>query len=555
MVCAVLWMLCVYMAARIITGPFIFGDESTYFSFARELFGGNNINVFTQYGPLYPLIISPFFSLDSVIQTYHLIRISNILLCATAVIPAYFLAKSLFDNPHLQKILTFCVLVTPFSGFSHLVWAEPLYIVLFYWTCYFVFHFFKKANLVNSCTLGLLLASLYYAKPGAGLAIQCAAFLTLFCYSFAIYKSKQSKLYLFVCLVMLICISVDLPWILHYRHLGLSIVGYPQSTQELEIHVSQWGYFRVLMNILCSFFYQLSYFFIGSWGLIGVYGTLLIMEWAHLKENEKYFYLFIVFSVMVLITLCALGMSTNSVLDYRMPNGRYFGFLFPLIVTITLDLFLKEKISNWHWRLLIAVLAGFTLLCIIASPLYTLNPVAYTTMPELSLIIYIANQGLVNWGPLIEAPTMLLRFAVPILFGGFGFFTLLYIKHSGKVLLASVFIFLGFLFSALAAHYYVIKIGHSQSPFNNIYVYFLKRHIDVKNVVFDKKMENGNVQSMTPFWFNGAPIYSTLTELIDKNHYKSVYFVSMDKLERPILFTTQAVSVYKIEKKINHERG
>ncbi|MBV8801470.1 MAG: hypothetical protein JO131_00620, partial [Gammaproteobacteria bacterium] len=123
---SVLWGICLYLFGIHIKGPFIFGDEQVYFSFARTISKWNNINTYTQYGPLYPFFIAPFFFLKNIIQSYDFIKILNILFFISAVIPSYLLAKKLFKNSFLRIILPTLVLITPFGSFVYLVWAEPL---------------------------------------------------------------------------------------------------------------------------------------------------------------------------------------------------------------------------------------------------------------------------------------------------------------------------------------------------------------------------------------------------------------------------------------------
>lgn len=553
---ALLWTVAVYKSDLLLTGPFIFGDELTYFSFARHLFYGKNIDAFSQYGPLYPVLISSFFSAASLVQTYQLIKLFNIIFNLSAVIPAYLIAKALFKDKSLQWLLPACVLVSPFGGYVHIIWAEPLYIALFYWTCLMVVQFFKKTHLVYGFLLSLMLASLYYTKPAAGLVIQMATFFTLVIYMGSLKGAVQAKgrlkPFLLPGFVILSSLLLDLPWALHYYNLGYSVIGYPQATQELSIHVNQLGYLTLLWRMLCSSFYQFSYIFVGTWGLIGVFVALLVLVWRYLSESERYFGLFLFFCVCGLIALSALGMSTNRFLDYRMPNGRYFSILFPLVITMTCQLFLKGKMQkDVSSHTLVAVIYVTTIIAFLAPSVYTMNPVAYTSMSELSVIIYLVNHGLVLFGPLIQEPGLWMRFSVAFFFGGFAYCILLYLRRLGSLQPIALVIFIGTLLSALAAHYYVVKLGQTQSYLNNLYVTLLNHNIDATKVMFDKKLEGGNVQFMTPFWFNTEATYGLEDEVRNNlTHHSPLYFVSMDQIALPCLYCAKIGAVYKVDEHI-----
>ena len=66
-----------HLYSRTIAGPFIFGDESTYFQLARNLAAGGGFSGHTQYGPLYPALISAFFGLPDDSQRTTLIFFDN----------------------------------------------------------------------------------------------------------------------------------------------------------------------------------------------------------------------------------------------------------------------------------------------------------------------------------------------------------------------------------------------------------------------------------------------------------------------------------------------
>ncbi len=547
---AILCGLCLYRYGLLISGPFIFGDEYTYFSFARDLYQGHSISLYTQYGPLYPLLISAAFIFKNVVLTYQVIRDANILLCISAVIPAYLLAKELFQNLWLRAFLPLCIIFTPFSGFVHLIWSEPLYIPLFYWTCLILFKHTKNPNLFNSMLLGILLSSLYYTKPGAGLVTQIVAMFTLaqYAYSNSTVLNQSKKIKRFVCIALLTCFFLDMPWFLHYHFLGASIIGYPSHTAELASQISKHGYYALALSIFLSVFYQFSYVFIGSWGLVGIGSILLVAGWNRIKTPECHLFFFILSCISGLILLSALGMSSHSALDYRMPNGRYFSAILPMLITIILHLILKQnEIKYASVRLLSIVVLITTSISIIAPPLYTLNPVAYTAMPELSSIIFLKNKGLVLWGAMIVKPSFYLRFTVGLFFGSIALCSLIQRKY--VTYLIAGLILIGTCLNAIAENYYVIKLGDSQSAFNHVYIELLKHDININNVALDITMKSGNAEFMTPFWM-GHPslVYLNVKQIEQIKYPKSIrYFISTNQAVKNDYFFRQGdFSIYKL---------
>jgi hypothetical protein len=59
-------------------------------------------------------------------------------------------------------------------------------------------------------------------------------------------------------------------------------------------------------------------------------------------------------------------------------------------------------------------------------------------------------------------------------------------------------------------------MGESQSGLSNIYRYLKKNHIDISQVAFDKEMESGNVQFLSPFWTGELSIYLNAEDVVKK---------------------------------------
>jgi hypothetical protein len=539
------WGKYLYLHGLKITGPFIFADESTYASFARNIAEGKSILSFTQYGPLYPLLTSPLFLMGNMVSTYKLIKIFNIFAFISSVIPAYLLGKTLFTNLWLRTLLPVIVLITPFSGLVYLIWAEPLYIPLFYWTCFLLCTFTKNPTATKGLVLALLAALLYYTKPAAGLIVEIAILLTLFLYITFTWNTNRKKNIILTSAILLTYIAFTLPWMLHYHHLGLSIVGYPSATHALSNNLLKLGYFTFIMNFFYGLFYQFSYVIVGSLGLIGICFGLGITEWKQLNPSERCITLFILLSTLGLIALSALGMASFPELDYKMPNGRYFSLLFPLLIALTLHLLFKTKPQKFLVLFFIILLT--TLITFVASPLYSRSPLAFNSMPELSAIIYIIDNKLVSWRAIIEEPSFSLRLNVALIFGGFALCVMLLRRWTYAPLLTTIAVIYGMWFATGAEQYYIRSIAIGQSGLNNVYIYIVKNNIPSDVLRFDKKLELGNVAFMTQFWLNNIAKYKSADAITKSAHNKKFsYFISDQTLPLEKQFSSYQYSIYKM---------
>lgn len=533
-----------------IKGPFIFGDELLYFSFSRSIFRGESIgSTYLQYGPLYPVLMAPAFYLKNIHHSYQLMRFLNIILFLSATIPAYFLGKALFENRWLRGLLPVCVLITPFCGFTYLIWAEPLYLALFYWTCFLLLQYVKEPNLTKSLVLGILLSLLYYSKPGAGLVAQIAMLFSLIVFMLVTWNSQSRKVKILSGIIILTCFLLDLPWMLHYMDLGASIIGYPCANADLAWRLTHEGYLAVFFSVAKSLFFQFSYVFVGTWGLIGIGVVALITQWRSLSDIERVVALFAMMYVFGQIALSALGLASARDLDFKMPNGRYFSVCLALLTTLSLSLCFKRKaIGKQDTRLLFSVVLFTTAIAILASPLYVRGPLAFISMPELASIIMIENNGRIIWRATVEEPSFLLRIGVPMFFGGFALGVLWLRKQSYTLRLAVLIVFVGSLYAAAAEVYCVRAIALGPSNLNKIYIYMKAHQIDPSKVLFDKKMEKiGNLQFFTPFWMEKLPVYKSIEEIKRKpGSIVASYFISEDTLNLNKLTSIGQFTIYKI---------
>lgn len=527
------WVWILFSSGTEITGPFIFNDEPLYFNFSRSIFHAIGLESFTQFGPLYPALISPAFSADNAVTTYLLVKVLNIIFFISSVIPAYLLSKCLFTNLWLRWLLPFSVIFTPFSSFVYLVWAEPLYITLFYWSALFLYLFAKKPSLIKSFLLGMFISSLYYTKTGSGLISEIAFTLAIGVYLLNDVRSKNAWLSL---LSIVVCALFTLPWIIHYKHLGLSIIGYPTATVALSTQLKEIGVFTLSYKMLVSFFYQLSYVIISSYAMIGIGVTLLIIHWKKIDVAARTLMFFVILCASGVMALSALGMVTIPGLDYHMPNGRYTSFMLPLIIILTLNFLFQLKTENIY---LIMALIFTAIVAYVATPLYTRNPFSFNTMPDLSSIMYFSDAGKFIWRSSVERPSNALRLNVVLFFSSIAFLIIVFCKYRFSTALTTLFISICVLFTGLSERYYMHGLAIGQSSINNIYIYLIKNSIPASQLGFDSDLKEGNVQFLTPFWTDST------SQFIDAKNVTSKYFVSQKDLVLKKLYISDNYKVYE----------
>ena len=154
----------------------VYADELLYLELAQNIWTKG----ITVYGIplrftklLYPLLLSPFYLIQSGVLRTAFISVFNALLLSSALIPGYLLARRLLKkDSHILLSLLFLAL-SPNLLFSVTFMAENLYYPLLLWGFYFAYRFFTLENRapVHALLLGFLAFLLYFTKEvGAAFA-------------------------------------------------------------------------------------------------------------------------------------------------------------------------------------------------------------------------------------------------------------------------------------------------------------------------------------------------------------------------------------------------
>src|SRR5260221_8801269 len=123
---------------RSVRAPIVFNDELIYATLSRRLADGGlgalSDIARSGYGITYPLIIAPLFSTAHLPAAYAATKTLNAAVFATAVVPAFLLARRILPVRWSMGVVVLTVF-GPQSIFSALVMTENLFLPLFLWTC------------------------------------------------------------------------------------------------------------------------------------------------------------------------------------------------------------------------------------------------------------------------------------------------------------------------------------------------------------------------------------------------------------------------------------
>jgi len=131
-----------FLASLILHGPVIFADEISYWEMARSFHRFGNFEMYFMRGHLptvlYSVAISPAFVWNPPKTEYLVVKLTSSLLMASAVFPAYGLAREFLDHKW-ALIVALMTALAPGGMYSGLVMAENLFFPMFVLTVWFCF--------------------------------------------------------------------------------------------------------------------------------------------------------------------------------------------------------------------------------------------------------------------------------------------------------------------------------------------------------------------------------------------------------------------------------
>ena len=536
----------IYIHGSKITGPFIFGDELEYFSYARDIFTGSDLSNHTQYGILYPALASLFFHLGDVERVYYFLRLFNIALFLSSAIPAFLLVRAWFPNSVMLFLFPIFTVIVPFSGFVYLIWADPLYYTLFLWTAFALLSFYRNPRISGGIVAGILLSLLFHTKPGAGVVVQFAAFLSLMTLLAVAPSGKRKDLIIPILVLLISCTLLTVPWMMRNLNLGVGLFGYQTLSHELASTIAEFGYLHLVKNTVLSIFYQLAYVFIGTWGLLGVLFLIPMKCWRTLLKTDFILIVFALLCITGLILLSAFVMSTNHFLRHWMPNGRYLSVMFSFLILLLMGLIARMPNDSNKIRLTLITIT-LIIVTVLATPLRMMMPLSFVNNTELALPTWIIDKGLVIWRGRYDS-AIYERIILAVTYGGIGL-GLIWVSRWKRVFVFCFSLVLACSFVAtLAEHKFIGILGESQAGLNNVVKFFQQKQLGEKDIPFDCELKTDNISFITRFWMASEKFrYLTQSKAVNsrENSTEEKFFITTKRLPLPVIFQSKELCVYR----------
>lgn len=558
-------MIAGHLYSRSIAGPFVFGDESTYFQLARNLAAGGGFSGHTQYGPLYPAMISAFFGLPDDITTYKAVRLFNLLCFASTSLPVYLLARQFTEHRILCLAAGGMAVLMPYGAFAYMIWAEPLYFPTLAWVFYLFFRHSQVPGIVNGVLAGAAIGAAFLLKPAA-ITLAIAVILVEGA-KIVLAGTDRRQLFNRGTLPLLISIGVIItPWII--RNLLVTEggpLGYPLAAMEMKSRIVEIGVPTFTAEVGISVFYQLSYIILGTFGFVSVLGVLLLSRWRRLSPALRWSVCFLFLAMSGLIALSAVHMTAYRVLGYHVPNGRYycgfflFLFMFYFAIAFGQGAFSRKEI-------ILSVLAGVSSFIVIvaASPLLMVTPYSLVNNPELAVFHTLFEGGQLIWRS-IFTPSIWQRFTLGVfIIASIGLSLLAARLPAARLpvlcLSASLLAFAG-----SQSHRFVVKLGASQAPINQVVSYAATRQ-ETPRIFFDSTLKGGNAQFVMEMWtgrqetkyidkpsMSSVSIDTSLTGVISNTYAdprpKKAYYITPEQLNIPATYTSGWLKLYETTEK------
>ena len=207
----------------------------------------------------------------------------------------------------VHSLLAVAVVASPFGGLTYVIWADPLCYTLFIWVIYGTIRFYRNPGVINAGVLAALLALLFNAKPGTGLVIQIATVASMVVFFANAPNNRRRQLWRPMGALLILTTLLTAPAVVRNLYLGAGPIGYRYASLELTQRIAELGQLRIAEEISISIFYQLSYVFIGSWGLLGVLITLSILRWNRFSGELQACVAFVISAIGGLIAMSAVG--------------------------------------------------------------------------------------------------------------------------------------------------------------------------------------------------------------------------------------------------------
>lgn len=495
-------VLLTYFRGQGISGPFIFLDETVYFNLARLIHNEWSYGGHGQYNPLYPLLISPFFTMESVVTTYQFARLFNAAAFSTIIFPIYHISSRFFGKK-MSICISFLTLILPFASITPLIWAEPLYYALYAWAASFLLKFIDKKNIKNAMFLGLSMGLVFLTKQ-AGLVLIIAIYITLFYENFLVEKNRRFVLKIFGVFASMSIFIV--PWLI--RNLltkSSGVLGYQSEVHGIISNIT------MISELLSGVLYQLSYLTVATFF---IFIPVLIICFINIKcicLKRQSFIVFVVLNVIGLLLITALHRLVGEVEignRIHLVFGRYLAPVIPLIIitglyglnTLKLD---SKKITQIILSLLVLLIS-----VIIFSPLKSVVAYSIINSPDLSYLNDLLFKGIIDYQ--VERDYKQYTAIIISVIGFLLSVTLMVFKNKGlNFLRVVIFLLITFnLYTSWSSTKFVQQLSTNTKGLNDVYSYIDNHKMLKSKLYFDAGFNQiRSLQYISDFWGYGAVQY------------------------------------------------
>lgn len=483
-----------------IEGPFIFNDELTYFGLSRNLVLNHNYSGHTQYNPLYPILMSFAFFHGNTVTAYNVIRFINTVLFSLNVIPVYYICKHIFAKHVYWICIPALFVFFPLKSMVNLVWAEPLFYLLFnFCMLLYLIHIQKKSNR-TALVLGLGLGLLFLTKQ-SGIVLIIAVFLGII-YEIVFVDKKSIKSHIFVLIGITI---VSLPWIIRNLNVpGAGALGYESEVQRF------FGNFSKVISLVQAAMYQLSYVFLSTFFLVSVLFIALIVQIIKHRDRKNdfaynSFFILIAFYILGIVALTAMHRITGAMeefADKELAFGRYLAIGLIYIWIGALYYFEEHLEKMKTYRLIVGIflviLGVATVYTAIRSSTYSYG---YLNNFDLSYLNdFINGFGVMYYDKNVNSGEN----AVLIVSCAFSAIVVAFFAVPIRIK-KIIFIILGIFvaYTGFRSQEYIRKLSNNTKYINDVCKFIVKEEVNVDHVAWDVGTDDlSNIDKFAQLWFN-----------------------------------------------------
>ncbi len=313
--------------------PSVMPDEALYLQLSSSIFYEGNITFHAQ--PLhysyflYPLVLSPLHFLPQGINLFRAIQALNALMMSLAVFPAYSLGKDIGKSKKAGCIIALIAIIAPdFVMINHIMNESIVYpMILLCFALIYKLLCRPASQYGKAVLLGILLALLYYIKPGY--VALAAAVIIIFtmqgCKKDALpYRIRQAVWITISFAAVFVLGEVILQFVLHLDTTQVALY----ATQKPEFS------FDLILKFVSGLLVYAIYLPV-AFMLVPLFFPLA--NWNKMKKNTKAFVAILLISVVFMVVGTIYLIYVNELgsdpFATRL-HTRYFSAFFPILAAL-----------------------------------------------------------------------------------------------------------------------------------------------------------------------------------------------------------------------------